>query len=154
MSDPADLSNLRDIIVPPDVPLWPPAPGWWIVGAAVLASAALLSAMAVLRYRRDAYRRAALVELTNIEPLPSCEAAQHVTAVLKRAALVAYPRAEVAMLSGEAWLGFLDRTGHTETFTRGPARALLSLAYGGGSESSDLPAIISAASAWVRQHRC
>ncbi len=154
MSDPADLSNLRDIVVPPDVPLWPPAPGWWIVGAAVAASAAVLAAMAVLRYRRNAYRRAALGELASIEHLPPGEAAQRITAVLKRVALVAYPRAVVASLSGEAWLGFLDRTGHTDVFTRGPARGLLSLAYGGRSDASDLLAIVSAARAWVYRHRC
>jgi len=154
MSDPSDLSNLRDIVVPPDVSLWPPALGWWIVGAGLLASAAVLAAMVALRHRRDAYRRAALVELANIEPLSPGEAAQRITAVLKRAALVAYPRTEVAELSGEAWLGFLDRTGHTQAFTRGPAQVLPSLAYGGSGEMLDLPAIVSAARAWVRQHRC
>jgi hypothetical protein len=154
MSDPADLSNLRDIVVPPDVPLWPPAPGWWIVGAAIVASAAVLAGMAAVRYRRNAYRRAALGELAAVEDLPAGEAAQRVTAVLKRAALVAYPRAEVAELSGQAWLGFLDRTGRTDAFTTGPARELPSLAYGGRRGASDLPAIVSAARAWVRRHRC
>jgi hypothetical protein len=154
MSDPADLSNLRDIVVPPAAPLWPPAPGWWIVGAAIVASAAVLVAMAVVRYRRNAYRRAALGELTNVEHLPPGEAAQRITAVLKRAALVAYPRAEVAELSGEAWLGFLDRTGQTDAFTAGPARTLSALAFGGLGEATGLAAIASAARAWVHHHRC
>ena len=154
MSDPADLSNLRDIVVPPDVPLWPPAPGWWIVGAAIAASAVVLAAMAAVRYRRNAYRRAALGELADVEHLPPGEAAQRITAVLKRAALVAYPRPDVAELSGKAWLGFLDRTGHTDAFTTGPARELPSLAYGGQRRASALPAVISAARAWVRDHRC
>ena len=43
MSDPSDLSNLRDIVVPPEVALWPPAPGWWIVAAGCLAAAACLA---------------------------------------------------------------------------------------------------------------
>jgi hypothetical protein len=154
MSDPADLSNLRDIVVPPDIPLWPPAPGWWIVGAAIVASAAVLAVMAAVRYRRNAYRRAALGALADVEHVPAGEAAQRVTAVLKRAALVAYPRVEVAELSGQAWLGFLDRTGHTDAFTTGPARELPSLAYGGQRGASALPAIASAARAWVRRHRC
>ncbi len=154
MSDPADLSNLRDIVVPPDIPLWPPAPGWWIVGAAIVVSAVAVAAMAVVRYRRNAYRRAALDELAEVEHLPPGEAAQCITAVLKRAALVAYPRAEVAELSGEAWLGFLDRTEHTDAFTVGPARSLPSLAFGGKVEVTSLPAVASAARAWVRRHRC
>jgi len=154
MSDPADLSNLRDIVVPPDVPLWPPAPGWWIVGTALVAGAVVLAAMAVVRYRRDAYRRMALEELTGVERLPVAEATQRITAVLKRAALVAYPRGEVARLSGEAWLGFLDRTGGDGVFTRGPARILPSLAFGDAGGETDLAPIASAARAWVRRHRC
>ena len=46
MADPADLSNLRDLVLPPQVPLWPPAPGWWIVAAASIAAAAILSVAA------------------------------------------------------------------------------------------------------------
>ena len=111
MNDPADLSNLRDIIFPTEVPLWPLAPGWWIVGVAIVASAIVLAAMAILHHRRNAYRRAALGELANIEHLQAGEAAQRITAVLKRAALVAYPRVEVAALSGEAWPGSLDPPG-------------------------------------------
>lgn len=154
MNDPADLSNLRDIIFPTEVPLWPLAPGWWIVGVAIVASAIVLAAMAILHHRRNAYRRAALGELANIEHLQAGEAAQRITAVLKRAALVAYLRVEVAALSGEAWLGFLDHTGHTDAFTAGPARSLPSLAFGGSGETAALPAITSAARDWVRRHRC
>jgi len=154
MSDPADLSNLRDIVMPTDVPIWPPAPGWWIVGAAVVASAALLVAMVAVRYRRNAYRRAALNELAGVETLSAIVAAQRITAILKRAALVAFPRAEVAGLSGEAWLSFLDRTAGKDTFTAGPARFLPSLAFGDRQGAADLPAIAAAARAWVRDHRC
>ena len=49
--------------------------------------------------------------------------------LVKRTALVAFPRAEVASLSGAAWLSFLDRTGHTTVFTRGRGQLLSELAY-------------------------
>src|SRR5690348_12337591 len=104
MSDPSDLSNLRDIVLPPEVALWPPAPGWWIVAAGSVAATAILIAMAVTRHRRNAYRRAALGELDAAD-------ARDISAVLKRAALAAWPRGEVASLTGTAWLAFLDRTG-------------------------------------------
>lgn len=144
MSDPSDLSNLRDIVVPPEVALWPPAPGWWIVAAGCLAAAAILTAMAVAHRRRNAYRRAALDALGTALP-------QDISAVLKRAAIAAWPRTEVAALTGPAWLAFLDHTGRTDAFTRGPGRDLETLAFGG---TGDAPAVSAAARDWLRRHRC
>ena len=153
MSDPSDLSNLRDIVVPPEVPLWPPAPGWWIVAAACIAVVGVLAAMTANRYRRNAYRREALRALDGIDGLSEPAAAQRISSVLKRAALAAYPREEVAPLSGAAWLAFLDRTGHTEAFTEGPARALLALAFGAAGDTEVLAPIVEDARRWIRTHR-
>jgi Domain of unknown function (DUF4381) len=144
MSDPADLSNLRDIVVPPDVPLWPPAPGWWILAAGCVAAGAILIAMAVARYRQNAYRRQALLELERVE---ACD----ISTVLKRAALVAWPRAQVASLSGEEWRAFLDRSARMDAFTRGAGRDLEALAFGG---AGDAPGVLAAAKTWIRRHRC
>jgi Domain of unknown function (DUF4381) len=48
---------------------------------------------------------------------------------VKRVALAAFPREAVASLSGEAWLRFLDSSGHTDAFTRGRGQLLPALAY-------------------------
>lgn len=144
MSDPADLSNLKDIVAPPDVSLWPPAPGWWILAAGCAATGAILVAIAVARYRRNAYRRQALLELERVE-------ARDISTVLKRAALAAWPRAEVASLSGEEWRAFLDRSARMNAFSRGTGRDLEALAFGG---TGDVPAVLAAAKAWIRRHRC
>ncbi|ODT16551.1 MAG: hypothetical protein ABS35_27990 [Kaistia sp. SCN 65-12] len=144
MSDPADLSNLRDIVVPPEVALWPPAPGWWILLAGGIAMAAIFASMIVARYRRNAYRRAALAALDGAD-------AGDISTVLKRAALAAWPRTEVASLTGADWLAFLDRTAGDDAFTRGAGRDLEALAFGG---SGDKQAVLAAARNWIRRHRC
>jgi len=140
MSDPSDLSNLRDIVVPPDVSLWPPAPGWWVIGAAAVAGVAVLAAAAVARHRRNAYRRAALQELATAD-------GSAISATLKRAALAAFPREQVASLNGAAWLAFLDRTGGT----RFAASDLEALTYGG---AGDRVAVAAEARRWIERHRC
>lgn len=148
--DAADLSRLADIVVPPPVPWWPPAPGWWIVGAGLLATLAILALVSVRRYRRNAYRRAALAELAAI-PAVDAAGAVAISAILKRAALVAYPRAEVAALTGDKWLAFLDRSAATRDFTDGPAAGLARAAYGGApGQGGDA---LAAARRWVKHHR-
>ncbi len=138
MSDPADLSNLRDIVVPPAVSFWPPAPGWWAVSAACLVAAGFAIAAVVRHRQRNAYRREALRELASADP-------RDISAILKRAALAAFPREQVASLSGPAWLAFLDRTGGTRFVTTG----LASLPYGG---SGDRDALVAEARHWLFAH--
>lgn len=150
MDDPADLSHLADIAMPLPVPWWPPAPGWWILAAAFLAALAILATMAVRRYRRNAYRRAALAELAAINVADPTSGVS-ISAVLKRVALVAYPRSEVASLTGSAWLAFLDRVGATADFTTGSAAGLARAALGSPVGNGD--AILAAARHWVRRHR-
>jgi hypothetical protein len=139
MSDPADLSNLRDIAMPPPVSFWPPAPGWWVVGAACLAAGCLAVAAVVRHRRRNAYRREALRELASAD-------ASDISAILKRAALAAFPREQVASLSGPAWLAFLDRTGGTK-FTM---TALAFMTYGGSD--STVESVRAEAHRWLLAH--
>ena len=123
---------------------WPPAPGWWILLAGGLAMAAILAGMIVARHRRNAYRRAALAALDRAD-------AGDISTVLKRAALAAWPRTEVASLTGADWLAFLDRTARSDAFSRGAGRDLETLAFGG---TGDTQAVLAAARNWVRRHRC
>lgn len=146
MADPADLSNLRDLALPAEVSLWPPAPGWWILAASVVVSVAILTVMAVRHHRRNAYRREALQQLETIE-------AASISSVLKRAALAAWPRAEVAPLSGPTWLAFLDRTGRMTTFVKGPGQAIEAMTFGASVPATDAEAARAAARDWLRRHR-
>jgi hypothetical protein len=151
-TDPADLSNLHDIVLPAPVSFWPPAPGWWILGATLIAAALILLAKTLARYRRNAYRRQALRELDAIGPARDAVAAQRISAVLKRAALAAFPRRDVARLSGAPWLAFLDQTGRTDAFSGGPAHMLSALALG-AVPTADGDAILESAKRWIRRHR-
>ena len=65
--DPASLEHLHDIIVPPPVSMWPPAPGWYVIGAVLLVLLAILVVRVVSRWHANAYRRIALRELEKIK---------------------------------------------------------------------------------------
>jgi len=147
--DPADLANLRDIVLPTTIPWWPLAPGLWILLLGLLAAALVASLRAFRQYKANAYRREAIRELDGLTDMTG------IMPLLKRAAMVAYGREAVASLSGDAFLAFLDRTGSTSAFTSGPARLLPSLAYskGTGPTSGDLDGAVADARRWLRKHR-
>jgi len=75
---------------------------------------------------------------------------QGIPVILKRAALAAWPREQVASLNGAAWLAFLDRTGRTTAFTIGPGRHLETLAFGGSTAAEDAAAVRGVARDWLR----
>ena len=128
-SDPASLDRLHDIVAPPPVPWWPPAPGWyWLLGFLFLAALVLLFS-AFIGWQRNRYRREALAELARHEvalahPAQRAAVLAAIAELLKRAALTAWPRTEVAALNGPAWRAFLDRTSGTDRFSS-PVGALL-----------------------------
>ncbi len=141
--DPAALSHLHDLALPPPIGPWPATIGWWILAAGVGLALIVLAVHLAMAWRRNAYRRAALRELERTET------AGELAALLKRTALAAFPRAEVAGLTGTAWRDFLMRTGGT-----GLAAGLTDIAL--GARPAD-PALLRAARtearAWIRRHR-
>jgi uncharacterized protein DUF4381/uncharacterized protein DUF58 len=134
VTPPTSLDRLHDLVVPPAVSWWPVAPGWYVVVALVLTLGLAFAWRAWVRWRAAAYRRAALAELADLEARAADDGQREavlrqVPPLLKRTALAAFPREAVAPLSGSAWLGFLDRTGGTDAFTRGRGQVLGALAY-------------------------
>jgi Domain of unknown function (DUF4381) len=128
--DPTSIERLFDIVTPPPVPWWPPAPGWFVIGGVVVVLAVWIAWHAWQRWTAAAYRRAALAEWRQLksrasDPKRREAALGQLPALVKRTALAAFPREDVTSLSGKAWLRFLDRTGRTNAFTHGAGRDIL-----------------------------
>lgn len=140
------LVGLMDqLILPPDpapIPLTPETAGWYVLGALLLCGLGWLLRRVVLRRRANAYRRAALAELAR-----AGEDAAAIATVLRRTALAAYPRGQVAGLTGADWVAFLTRTG---PFPEPQARALARAPYAPGG--APVPGLAQAARDWIRQH--
>lgn len=146
------MSNLEEIELPEKVPFSPETIGWYFL-AGLLGVALLWVAWRFWRkWQSNAYRREAMTELGEIEATP-----EHLPELLKRVALAAYPRVQVAELSGDAWLGFLDGTLGTTDFTRGIGHWLPELAYDPGAagrmSEKENKSLFGLAARWIRGHQ-
>lgn len=101
------LAPLRE---PAAVAWWPPAPGWWVLGALLLAL--LLAALRQLwRYhRRGAPLREAKAALASIDAsaLAPAEELARLATLQRRLAIRIAGRERCAGLTGSAWIGFLN----------------------------------------------
>lgn len=98
------LQDLSDIIVPDPVPFWPLGQGSYLLLVAILITAAILAYLYRERYRENQYRRDGLTLLSGAVTV------YDVSVILKRVALAAFPRREVAPLYGDEWVSFLQKT--------------------------------------------
>ena len=138
MDEKYSLNNLRDIVPPDAPPLWPLATEAWLL-LVILASIAI-----ILIYQRrqaeksNAYRRAGLALLDDVSTV------HDVSVVLKRVALAAYPREQVASLYGEDWATFLQQTGHRHDY---------SLVLRDNPDDQASRELIQLAGNWIKHHR-
>lgn len=145
-SDP--LAALRPLHPPPAIDWWPPAPGWWVLVIVL----AVLGGLAWRRWRRTALRRVALDELRQLEREVQDDArlAAGISRLLRRIALACFPRRQVAALTGEAWLRFLDEQAGGRGFCSGPGRVLLTAPYTPHC-TLDRTALLALARDWIRR---
>jgi hypothetical protein len=153
-ADPTSLDRLHDIVAPPPAPWWPPAPGWYVVLAVGIPLLIWAGVKLALAWKHNRYRRAALAELAAIRASRPPDLLSCLSELLKRTALIAYPREEVAALSGREWLAFLDRTGATTAFTSGPGHPIGDGPYSrpAALDDNDRDAVFTVARDWLRHH--
>ena len=157
LAAPDPLAELRGYHLPDPISWWPPAPGWWLLALLGLSLLVLLVGWLVRRHRRGAAARAAQAELAALRAAlaqdgDAAACARGLSRLLRRFALVRFPRRAVAGLSGEAWLAFLDAQGGGGRFQSGPGRLLLDAPY---RPPQDLPIaeLASLVEDWIRRNQ-
>lgn len=144
---------LRDIHLPAPISGWPPAIGWWLVLALLI----LLSVgvvRAVYRARRMTPARLALRALDELQQSSEQDApekARQLSILMRRAALTLRDRRQVASLTGEAWLCWLDEMmGENEArFRQGPGKLLIEAPYRALSTGQELDGLFELCREWL-----
>lgn len=143
------LVELLDLLEAPQTPpapsMWPATTGWIWLGLAIT----LLVLIGIWRLHRtwsvNAYRRQALLEIEKADDDPKA-----IAIVLRRVAVAAFGRRDVASLTGDKWLHFLNNAGRGTTFSAQHGNALTRGCYSG---SDSEPGLAVAAARWVRRHQ-
>jgi hypothetical protein len=143
---PGALDKLHGFYQPAPPSWMPQTMGWYVVFGLLLLLTLWAVWRAVARWRRNRYRREALrqVEHADVHAIP---------ALLKRTALAAWPREQVASLSGEPWIDFLETHGGSGIISQEAGQWLLSLDYSGAALTpAEEQTVRQAASQWIRRH--
>lgn len=143
---------LRDLHLPELVGWWPLAPGWWVVIGLALIALGLLLRRSLQRRARGAARRHALRELDQLltqyeQHRDPVSFGARVSELLRRTMLAYAPREEIAGLTGDEWLRWLDRDLAHPQFVAGPGRKLTELPYRnphGDNVDADIYALVTA----------
>jgi hypothetical protein len=152
------LAQLQDIHLPPEIGLWPPAWGWWMLAIVVVAVITWLVFFIKRKKSRNAYRALAIAELNNIDKKYSHEQnsdyLQNLSIILRRTALSGFGSTFNASLKGHDWLQWLDEQcpKATDQFSKGVGTALLTGPYQKSPEfnRNELQKL---SLVWVKEHR-
>jgi len=143
---------LRDLHLPEAIGWWPLAPGWWVLLALVVVALAYTAWRLYKRWQFYAPRRYALRELARfeaeyLEHRDPVALGKQLSELLRRGMLAYAPREEVAGLTGDDWLAWLDEGMPLPYFHTEGGKSLLDLPYRdpeGDFSDIDVDALVSA----------
>ncbi|PWY56550.1 DUF4381 domain-containing protein [Legionella qingyii] len=154
MANTDPLTQLKDIHLPTPIGWWPVAPGWYILIGLILFLAMTFAYGIYKKHRNALAKKQALLLLDNYQSQYEKEqngalTSAHISELLRRVALVYYPREQVASLHGEEWLKFLNETSKNIDFNL--VKDLLLDAPFKTREIMDLKPLFHAAQLWIKQ---
>ncbi len=125
---------IRDLHLPQAIGWWPLAPGWWVLIVLAVIGLGYLLYRAYRKWCWNAARRIALAELARVKGeyasgMDAVTLAIELSELLRRTMLAYAPRAEVARLTGQRWLQWLDRGFDDQPFSTGSGQSLETLPY-------------------------
>jgi len=157
--NPSDLSTalqLRDIHLPVGPGWWPPAPGWWLLAVLLLVLLVWGIRIALRQYRLHRQRQHLFAMLDALTQQPddvTPEAITKLSSLLRRLALMRFPRQQVAALTGNEWLRFLDHSGGDGRFSHGPGQVLATGPYQPTLPADvDLAALSALLREWIKKN--
>ncbi|WP_444994224.1 DUF4381 domain-containing protein [Aliikangiella sp. IMCC44359] len=107
---PNPLDQLKDIHLPQPIEQFQLAPGWWVLIGLTIIVIILLIRRYFKKRQSLRYLKPALNELKIIsDAKPDFKSAAQISALMKRVFLIYYPQHEVASLSGENWVNFINQ---------------------------------------------
>lgn len=106
--------NLRDIHLPDPISWWPIAPGWWLLIITVLIITLIIFLSRKLyrskQLKRDIHTELDLIKQQFKKTQNRSQLAKSLSILLRRASISFYPAKNIAGLTGESWLAYLDNT--------------------------------------------
>jgi hypothetical protein len=151
------IRGIVEVLPPGPISWFPSTIGWKLLLAMLLAATGYRLWKYWRYWRRNRYRAAALANLKRYRAenlAPEVELVR-IAGLLKATALQVFPRQEIASLSGENWLQWLDESTERVIFSA-PSRELLRDAlYRGTAPDTtiDLATLCRESADWIRGHR-
>lgn len=152
--------DLRDIHLPDPISWWPIAPGWWLV---IVSLFLIIAVIFILRkiYLGKQLKRDIISELENIKQQfhktqNKSQLAKSLSILLRRASITYYPENNIAGLTGNNWLNYLDITNRNASsgraFQSDTGEVLLSAPYlpDNSIQDYDAQALIQLCESWLR----
>lgn len=149
-----ELQQLKDIHLPHAISTWPIAPGWIALFTILLGLMCFLGYMYYRRRQKQRAIRYALATLKQLKELTkdntdNINIAGEISTLIRRTALHYFHRDEIAGLSGNDWLSFLNRSSKTAQFTEETGRLLIDAPYR-KQTTIDLIPLFASTESWLK----
>ena len=146
------LGDFVEVVSPASVSWFPQTTGWICLGALLGGLFLYRGAKRLRRWHHNRYRREAINRLVHVSGRSFSIVA--LNKLLKLTALSAFPREQVARLSGEEWVSFLNRQCEPPPFYPALGKIIAEGAYRQSRLThANREALVAAALSWIRDHK-